>query len=165
MELDPRIKSLSDVLTIFDIDRAKEFIGQKGYFADALYCYNDLSHCWYGTLENVFNSEGRTFRAAENGKDYPYFIPESGLKKKYRPYALDEFCNKFPIGRPINLRLRGGDETGNFLHIGYWQKPSKEDVYIYIGRGSYDLEELFENYEWHDDATGSWVPFGVEVEE
>lgn len=167
MELDPRIKSLSDVLTIFDIDRAKEFIGQKGYFAIALHWFGNIGTCPCGTLGDVFNAEERTFR--RNGdRDYPYFIPESSLKpieKKYRPYTLEEFCDEFPIGRPINLRMRGDDEIGNFLLIGYWQKQGKEDAYIYIGRGSYDLEELFENYEWHDDATGSWVSFAVEVEE
>lgn len=171
MKLDPRIKSLSDVLTIFDIDRAKEFIGQKGYFANVPYNYSDLSdrrYRYYGTLEAVFDTEGLTFRAGKTGKDFPYFLPESSLKpeeKKLRPYTLKEFEDTFPIGSPISLRLRGGDEIGNFLLIGYWQKQGKEDAYIYIGRGSYDLEELFENYEWHDDDTGSWVPFGVEVEE
>ena len=33
MELDKRIKSLSDILTCFDIKDAVQFIGQEGYFA------------------------------------------------------------------------------------------------------------------------------------
>ena len=33
MRLDSRIKSLSDILTCFDIEEAKQYIGQKGYFA------------------------------------------------------------------------------------------------------------------------------------
>lgn len=167
MKLDPRIKSLSDILTIFDIDRAKQFIGQKGYFAIALHWLGNIGTCPCGTLGDVFDTEERTFR--RNGdRDYPYFIPESSLKpeeKKLRPYTLKEFEDTFPIGSPISLRLRGGDEIGNFLLIGYWQKQGKEDAYIYIGRGSYRLEELFENYERYEDETGGWVPFGVEAEE
>lgn len=164
MELDPRIKSLSDILTCFDIERAKEFVGQKGYFADSLYCFDDLGSCCYGTLVDACDGQAGPFHRRDNSYEQ-FFLPESSLKKKYRPYTLDEFCDKFPAGRPIKLRMRGGDEIGNFLLIGYWQKQGKEDAYIYIGRGSYDLEELFENYEWYDDATGDWAPFGVEVEE
>lgn len=171
MELDPRIKSVSDILTPFDTERAEQFIGQKGFFANDIYCFRaGEPYCAYGALLNVFDTPDQTdpFQKREDGDLYSFFIPESSLKpaeKKYRPYTLEEFCNKFPVGRPINLRMRGGDEIGNFLLIGYWQKQGKEDANIYIGRGSYDLEELFENYEWLDGATGDWVPFGVEVEE
>lgn len=31
MNLDPRIKSKLDILSCFDIEKAKEFVGQKGY--------------------------------------------------------------------------------------------------------------------------------------
>lgn len=173
MKLDPRIKSVSDILTPFDTERAEQFIGQKGYFGIRLVYFSDLKkYCIYGTLAHILANPVQVdpFLKMEGDDQYQFFIPESSLKpieKKYRPYTLDEFGDKFPIGRPINLRMRGGDEVGNFLLIGYWQKQSKdqEDAYIYIGRGSYDLEELFENYEWHDGATGSWAPFGVEVEE
>lgn len=177
MKLDPRIKSLSDILTCFDTERAKAFIGENGFFANKINFFTPGEpYCRYGTLTNVFDDDDQVNPYLKgHSAQYPFFLPESSLKleenkpieKKYRSYTLNEFCDKFPIGRPINLRMRGGDEIGNFLLIGYWQKQSKdqEDAYIYIGRGSYDLEELFENYEWHDGATGAWAPFGVEVEE
>lgn len=168
MKLDPRIKAKSDILTIFDIDRAKEFIGQKGYFADALQCFDNLGSCYHDTLTDACDGQAGPFHRMESNNYQQFFIPESSLKpkeKKLRPYTLEEFMTIFPVGRPINLRMRGDDEIGNFLLIGYWQKQGKEDAYIYIGRGSYELEELFENYERYDDATGGWVPFGVEVEE
>ena len=53
MELDKRIKVLSDILTCFDVERAREFLGEKGYFGD-LYCFTDLQReCPYGTLADV----------------------------------------------------------------------------------------------------------------
>ena len=171
MKLDPRIKSLSDILTPFDTERAERFERKKGFFANSIDCFRaGEPYCKYGTLLDVFDTPDQAdpFQRREDGDLYSFFLPESSLipeGKKYRPYTPEEFCDKFQIGQPIKFRLRGGDEIGNFLLIGYWQKQSKEDAYIYIGRGSYDLEELFENYEWRDDGTGSWVPFGVEVEE
>ena len=42
MKLDPRIKSVSDILTCFEIERAKQFIGQKGYFADEQMLNNNI---------------------------------------------------------------------------------------------------------------------------
>lgn len=167
MKLDPRIKSLSDILTIFDIDRAKQFIGKKGYFATALYCYHDLSHRWYGTLENVFDSEGRTFTAKENDLEYAYFIPESSLKpieKKYRPYTLGEFSSKFAIGAPVVFRSKGEPTVvWTVILTGYRQEEPGGTVFM--GVYPYKLDELFKVYERYEDETGDWVPFGVEAEE
>ena len=59
MKLDKRIRALSDILTCFDIERAKEFLGEKGYFAGDLYCFTDLRRVCppYGTLANVFDDQ------------------------------------------------------------------------------------------------------------
>ena len=56
MELDKRIKSLSDILTCFDIEDAKQYIGQEGYFSDTLCGFCDLSsnRC-YNILTDVRN--------------------------------------------------------------------------------------------------------------
>lgn len=95
MKLDPRINALSDILTVFDIDRAKQFIGQNGYFANALYCYYDLPHCCYGTLECVFNRGGDTFRMEGGNTGLAYFIPESSLKSvEDKPLTLDGIYEK-----------------------------------------------------------------------
>lgn len=170
MKLDPRIKSLSDILTCFDIERAKEFIGQKGYFANVPYNYSDLSdrrYRYYGTLEAVFDTEGLTFRAEESGKDFPYFLPESSLRpaeKKYRPYTLAEFSGKFTIGDAIVFRSKGEPTVvWTAALTGYRQEEPGETVFI--GVYPYKLDELFKVYERYEDETGGWVPFGVEAEE
>ena len=57
MKLDPRIKALSDILTCFDIEEAKQYIGQKGYFTDDLYRFSDVLSCYHDTLTNVKNND------------------------------------------------------------------------------------------------------------
>lgn len=100
MELDKRIKSLSDILTCFDIEKAKQYVDQKGYFAGKLYCFRDIQHCDYGTLSDVCDDQAEAFHMKEYDIHYSYFIPERFLKpteKKYRPLTLDEvndMCKK-----------------------------------------------------------------------
>lgn len=120
MKLDPRIKSLSDILTPFDTERAKELIGQKGFFANGIEFFRDGEpHCVYGTLTRVFDHQDQTdpYLKMEGGDLYSFFLPESSLKpeekkpeeKKYRPYTPEEFCDKFQIGRPIEFKAKETD--------------------------------------------------------
>lgn len=172
MELDPRIKSLSDILggCVTDIERAKEFIGQKGYFAGRIDCFRKGElRCIYGTLTNVLDGQRGSPYLEGSHYSYPLFLPESILmptEKKYRPYTLREFQNNFAVGSRVKFRAKGGPDL--FLTLdGYGPKRYKgyTITYIYIGGGRNTLRELFDGYERYDDATGSWVPFGVEVEE
>ena len=176
MKLDPRIKSLSDILTRFDIERAKEFIGQKGYFANSIDCFRAVwAYCKYGTLTNAFD-DGDQVNPYLKGHLalYPFFLPERSLKpeekkpeeKRLRPYTREEFGYVFPIGEPIKYRGRGSEGHERHLILnGYWNSQSKDEIYVYIGPFSYTLEDLLAAYEWQDPDTGDWRPFGVEVEE
>jgi hypothetical protein len=168
MKLDPRIKSLSDILTCFDIERAEQFIGQRGYFADTLYCFDDLGSCYHGTLTDACDGQAGPFHRRDDRSYKQFFIPESSLKpieKKYRPYTLEEFMSIFPIGEPIKFRAKAAADKMHlqFVLVGY--REYGEGANIYIGTYPFTLNELFEEYEWHEDATGDWVPFGAEVEE
>lgn len=91
MKLDPKIKSLSDILTCFDIEEAKQFIGQKGYFTDYFNLFDYVATLKYGVLEKVFDSDC-SFKC---DCWWRFFIPESRLKtkiKKYRPFTnIKEF--------------------------------------------------------------------------
>lgn len=169
MKLDPRIKSLSDILTCFDIERAEQFIGQKGYFADGLSCYHNLANRTYDTLTHIKDGD-YPFKEG-NDSHWRYFIPECSLKpkeKQYRPYTLMEFNDKFTVGRPIKFRKKG--EVGNERYLilnGYSHNKLFDEITtdIYIGRGAYTLDELFNKYEWQEHYTEDFEPFGVEVEE
>ena len=165
MELDKRIKSLSDILTCFDIERAKEFLGEKGYFAGDLCCFKDLQQlCAYGILVNVFDDRDDTFQKGET--IYPFFIPKCLLKpkeKQYRPYTFMEFTDKFTVGQPIKFRQKGAEGYERYLILnGYEHEP--DEHYVYIGHTPYTLNELFRDYEWQEHYTEDFKPFGVEEE-
>ena len=169
MELDKRIRALSDILTCFDVERAKEFLGEKGYFAGDLYCFTDLRRVCppYGTLANVFDNPDDTFQRKEDSIYYPYFVPECLLKpkeKQYRPYTFMEFTDKFTVGQPIKFRQKGAEGYERYLILnGYEHEP--DEHYVYIGHTPYTLNELFRDYEWQVHYTEDFEPFGKEVEE
>ena len=170
MELDKRIKSLSDILTCFDIEKAKEFLGEKGYFAGDLYCFTDLQRaCPYGTLADVYDSDD-AFRRKEDSIYYSCFVPECSLKpkeKQYRPYTFMEFTDKFTVGQPIKFRQKGAEGYERYLILnGYShnQVLGETTTDIYIGRVAYTLDELFSKYEWQEHYTEDFKPFGVEEE-
>ena len=84
MKLDSRIKEKP--FTMFDTDKAKEFIGKKGFFTNSLENFNDFhynaSQIGYGTLRKVSDLNYNPFFI--NGRDgFKYFLPEEfteGLK-------------------------------------------------------------------------------------
>lgn len=168
MKLDPRIKSRSDILTCLDIEEAKQFIGQRGYFSDSLYCFSNLFGIKYNILTDVKDND-LPFKM-DDGDYWRFFIPESRIiienrEKKWRPYTLEEFCNIFTVGFPIKFRKKGEkrDEWVSVL-AGYWNHQVGDEVltYIFIGPVQYTLEELFEDYEWKNPGTNEWKLFGVE---
>ncbi len=170
MELDKRIKSLSDVLTCFDIERAREFLSEKGYFGD-LYCFTDLQReCSYGTLADVFGDSDDVFQRKEDSIYYPYFVPECSLKpkeKQYRPYTFMEFTDKFTVGQPIKFRKKGMIGHERYLILNGYEHERDSDqtiTYVYIGPIPYTFNELFNDYEWQEHYTEDFKPFGVEEE-
>ena len=171
MELDKRIKSLSDILTCFDIERAKEFLGEKGYFAGDLYCFTDLQSCTYGTLTDACDDQAGPFHMREDNAYHQHFIPECSLKpkeKQYRPYTFMEFTAIFTFGRPIKLRQKGAVGWERYLILNGYQHEQHEGrtiTYIYIGSQGYTLDALFNDYEWQEHYTEDFKPFGVEVKE
>lgn len=119
MKLDPRIKSLSDIITCFDDEKARQFIGQNGYFSDDMMEFNDLNSCVYGELEDYSIGDDYPFRC-KDGIDHAFFIPENKLKpkkKKYRPYTLMEFTEKFTMGQPIKYRRKGNVGWERYLML------------------------------------------------
>lgn len=168
MKLDKRIKSLSDILTCFDIEDAKQYIGQEGYFSDCIDLYRCLATRKYGILTEIKDSDC-PFKEG----DYEYwrfFIPESRLleikEKKFRPYTIMEFQDKFTMGQPIKFRPKGKVGWERYLILnGYWheQREKQTITAIYIGSIPYTLDELFNEYEWQEHYTEDFKPFGVAV--
>lgn len=171
MELDKRIRALSDILTCFDVERAKEFLGEKGYFAGDLYCFTDLQSCTYGTLTDACDDQAGPFHMREDNAYHQHFIPERSLKRaegKYRPYTFMEFTAIFTFGRPIKFRQKGAVGFERYLILNGYQHEQHEGrtiTYIYIGSQGYTLDALFNDYEWQEHYTEDFKPFGVEVKE
>lgn len=171
MKLDSRIKSLSDILTCFDVERAKEFLGEKGYFAGDLYYFTDLGSCTYGTLTDACDDQAGPFHMREDNAYHQHFIPECSLKskeKQHRPYTFMEFTAIFTFGRPIKFRQKGAEGYERYLILNGYQHEQHEGrtvTYIYIGSQGYTLDALFNDYEWQEHYTEDFKPFGVEVKE
>lgn len=177
MKLDPSIKSVSDILTPFDVEKAKEFIGQKGFFANDIYCFRaGEPYCTYGTLTRVFDDQDVPYTEG-HASGYLFFIPESSLKpgcslkpeeKKYRPYTPAEFCAVFCAGQSVTFRKKGvpGSEQ-SLIAQGVWFSPrdGKTAIYARMGSHLYAFDELFNDFEWRAPYQKNFVPFGVEVEE
>ena len=159
MQLDKRIEKLSDILTCFDIQKAGQFLGHEGYFADVNSSYQSLDDKAYGILTEIKDA---AYPFKMNNNDYwRFFIPEIRLKpveKKYRPYTIEEFCNE---GFEIVVFRSKYDKLPEY-HVRYNGYIKYDNVYnIILGTISYTLSDLFENYEYLDDD-GEWKPFGVE---
>lgn len=170
MNLDSRIKSKLDILSCFDIEKAKEFVGQKGYFANDLYCFSDLETCYYDTLDEV--KDGDIPFKDDDCCSWCLFIPESFLnprvffkpkpkEKKFRPFKdAKEFFIKtnFEAGDIIRVYYKADEKEYNVMLVG-WTNDG-----LMLGNFYEKFNDLFEWYVlW--DGEEKFIPFGVEVEE
>lgn len=163
MKLDPRIKSLSDILTCFEIERANQFLGEKGYFATALSDFNYLDIIKYGTLTDVRDND---YPFKEGSNDYwAYFIPESILleEEKFIPFKyLNELTAAgIEVGKVISIKNKNYDiVTLNVLvtEINY-NNENNELINITLGATGYEFPTLFNSYLLQ--VNDEWKPFGV----
>lgn len=164
MELDKRIKSI-DSIRCFNTNN-DDCLGKFGYFTNYVTNFDDLNLIRNGIC--VFKDGERfPFYAGtiENQK-FQYFIPESELlpkEKKFRPYTLDEFLDRFHIGEVIVVRSKATPNTMyHVLFVGYLEN-GKNEMNIILGQYRFSLQELFSSHEHF--YNGRWKPFGVEVTE
>lgn len=172
LELDYRIKDRSLIKTVLEAN--KSFVGKVGYFAYCLHELTDLSKCYHGKITGVDESGKTDYCFKFNYYGEPsagmYFIADEDLlppAEEYRPFNLQEFVNKFDVGKVVCFRHKIRKEMGKVAYtpsvralitsIEYYNDPT-----IRIGDCWYTLERLFEDYELYDKALG-WIPFGVKV--
>lgn len=166
MEYDKKIDDRAMILNCLDVEFCKRKTFSSGYFTDDIDNYSDLSRCKYGKLTDTTKNGVHVYQ--KDGNDwFAFFLPDCGVKKekKYRPYTLMEFTDKFTIGCPIKFRRKGAEGCEKYLILnGYInEKYSDQTItYINIGSGGYTLQELFEEYEWQVHYTEDFEPFGVE---
>lgn len=164
MKLDPKIKEDKRPLFCFQTEDAKKFIEEKGYFSSDISLFDDLSRCRYGKLDFI-DIDSKPYRCYENQRYYDFFLPEiyvsENKENKFRPYMIAEFQNVFTIGHPVRYRIKNKPATEKLLIFNGYERDN-EDVFIYFGKYSYTLIELFNFYEWQEYYTDDYKPFGME---
>ena len=162
MDLDKRIKNNHRPLCVIDIKWAMGFIGQNGFFADAMNCFSNLSECQCGKLVSAKDKKIYPFEC-DNKQKYTFFIPEEWVEsnEQYRAYTLEEFIGDMNLGvlEPwIRMRHVKAKKEFKLLYTGYMETEVGE--YICLGSYSFDLITLYKEYEIKD-FDGNWHPFGV----
>lgn len=188
MKLDKRIKAITDIQSVTDGCHDWEFMTKKGYFADSLVNFQDLSKCEYGTYvdyrerDKCFHCEVVCPDGTTDYNWFSYFLPEDSLlpevkpEKKYRPFSLNEFLERFKIGNTVTFRFKKGEHVPEEecrveytrLITGYETLPENRDIpgkssILLGGCPPIGLARLFEFYELENEYyfPTVWQPFGV----
>lgn len=172
-KLDPRINKRFGPLTCFQIDEAKAFLGQYGFFADNLSAFEDVDRIQYCKLVRVAES-GSWFYDAE-GLTWQFFLPEAWVScksgEKFRAYSLKEFTEQHIIGEVVVFRKKGEVTEYHWQYSGFETHPDLVETMpgngdIFLGPKCFRLSALFDDYEmlvWDTDNPDEkvWRPFGV----
>lgn len=174
MELDKRIKTLTDIYSVNDGCHDWKFMNQKGYFANRITDFHDLSQCVYGTYDDYREQDKCFFCKVDLSKGtsysdwFTYFIPEDALKPaekkepKYRPYTIKDFEKAFlndEFEDFIIFRIKDKpDDVYTMRYNGNFKKDDFE--YICLGAKNFSFQNLFDNYEVAN-YDGDWQPFGI----
>lgn len=172
MELDKRINEDYRIYTCFDTERAKEYIGEFGYFADDIEDFSNIgnSNLLYSMLKNVDNDSEFTYIPfnTESNSAWKFFLPEEFVnltkpkEKKYRPFKdAEEFLDIFPMGQPIKFRDKEYKLEKVLIFNGY-ETLSSGNAVINMGTTIYTPQELFDVFELQKWNEEEWQPFGVE---
>ena len=179
LELDKRIKALTDIKSVTDGCHDWELMTKKGYFASSIFDFKDLKRtCVYGEYAG-WREHNQCFLCEQAGDKtyYSYFLPEDSLlpgehEKKYRPYSLNEFLNEHEIGDKITYRLKLGKQSEDFIRnkvmiCGYQIVTGNANIpgkgFINLGGSLISLQALFDTYETPNNYLYPevWQPFGV----
>ena len=165
MELNKRIKALTDIQSVTNGCHDWEFMTKKGYFANSIFDFKDLKRtCVYGEYAG-WREHNQCFLCEQAGDKayFSYFLPEDSLlpeekpKKKYRAFTLTEWINQYEIGQIIHYRSKSEGIEANIMYMGTYHHKNKGT--IVLGVASYTLDCLFEDCEI--EINGEWQPFGV----
>ena len=156
MKLDKRIINGKRPLTCFDIEEAEKYIGKLCYMCDEYNLFYQLNLIEPAILMGVEDCE-IPFHYGQD-KQAEFCLPCDWITKEYRPYTIDEFYERFQMGEPIRYR-RKGDVLVRCLIL---NRYADSEGTVYIGNILYTLDELFNRYEWYEDYTEDFKPFGVE---
>lgn len=171
MELDKRIKDITDIYSVTDGCHDWQFMTKKGYFANSIFNFKDLKRlCVYGEYAG-WREHNQCFlcEQAYDETYYSYFLPENCLlptepEKKYRAFTLAEWIEQHGIGEVIHYRSKSEGIELRHMYTGYAFGKDKDITEsnvgtLTLGVASYGFDYLFEDYEI--EVNGEWQPFGM----
>ena len=164
MELDKSIKEGKKPLTAFDVMESK-FIGTDCFFSDNPSDFADLSKCQVGKLMSLDAVSGMFGASKNNSYAIFYFclpcewVKEEKKEPKYRPFKdhaeYKEYLNDGIIESWIQIREKLTGEVSELMYVG------GSEAIICLGAYSFDLNNLFYDFELFNENTCEWQPFGV----
>lgn len=172
MKLDPRIVSISHILSPIETEEAAKYIGEMCYFTDGFYTFSDLDKCPKAKLEKIhYDSKDFPYEWNEDFEQYTYILPVKFVKKpkenKYVPFETvnDLRDYKIRIGYPIQFKHKEYPDIQHSTIVTNisFECNSGEIILITLGADTYSLDTLCNNYLIKLD--NEWVPFGKKVEE
>lgn len=163
MELDKRIKEGKRPLTCFDVKEAKQFIGKECYLSNSIADYADLNNV---TAKRILDDVSNTSipYSSNPAGIYCYCLPcewleEEKKEPKYRPFKdhaeYKEYLNDGIIESWIQIREKLTGEVSELMYVG------GSEAIICLGAYSFDLNDLFYDFELFNESTGEWQPFGI----
>lgn len=122
MELDPRIYKDRKPLDCFDIQKAKKFLGAKGYFASHIEDFKDLKLTYYGTLLDIDDRSAIPY-GLDDDEYYVFFLPSAWVRNTEEEQQFAEDSLKlsmiihslFRHAHPAEIMKRHDHEREQFL--------------------------------------------------
>lgn len=163
IDLDKRIIKGKKPLSAFD-ELESKYIGTDCFFSDKPSDFADLSKCQVGKLMSLDAVSGMFGASKNNSYAVFYFcLPcewvEEKKEPKYRPFKdhteYKEYLNDGIIESWIQIREKLTGEVSELMYVG------GSGAIICLGAYSFDLNNLFYDFELFNESTGEWQPFGV----
>lgn len=164
MELDKRIIKGKKPFDCVDAESetVKSFIGKRGYFANHISEFIDISDLEEDVLTAINPDEPDCEVYKATCTTWEYFLPAEWVKepeKTYRPYTVMEFIKEYPLGSHLHFRLKNDSMEMHRLIDGYNDCLNGAGT-LFICGAMYSMSELYNNYDIFKD--GEWHKFGVE---
>ena len=122
MELDSRIYKDRKPLNCFDIQKAKKFLGAKGYFTSHIEDFKDLELTDYGTLLDIDDRSTIPY-GLDDDSYYAFFLPAAWVRstEEQQQFAEDSLKlsmiihSLFRHSHPAEIMKRHEHEREQFL--------------------------------------------------
>ena len=161
-----------DVFSWANSEDARQYIGKEGYLADSLEKIEELVR-----NERVYTLKGVSanvscFIEDEYGFSFGLFLPADKVlpvpmrPKKYRPFkSIEEFrktLNDIDFLDALTIREKHYTFRQYCAVFNGYGDTNDELDEVGFGGAYKTPVDLFNHYEWYDEKTEKWMPFGVE---